>query len=99
LNTEEPVETRTEEFNVIEAALYDSILVALPLCPPTVANTVPTLDPEPNPDATRPINELSLLQALLSEAVDEFELDNMEKRRRPLKSAIAKYLPRTVTDM
>ena len=99
VNTDEPVDTTTEEFKTIDAALYDSALVVLPICLPTVANTIPTLDPAPMPEGTLPIIELSLLQTLLSEAVEEVEPDAIEKRRLPLKLENPKPLPKTVNGM
>ena len=99
VNTDEPVETRAEEFKIIDAALYDSARVVLPISLPTVASTIPTFDPAPTPEGTRPINELSLLQTLLSEAVEEFEPNAIDKRRLPLKLANPNPLPRAFTGM
>ena len=80
------------------AASYDTKLLALPRCLPTVAKTKPApADPTPTPHATRAIIKLSLLQTLASAAVAAFELDAVEARRRPLKPTTPNPLPNALT--
>ncbi len=55
---------------------------------------MPPLKPAPlTPDATRPLNELSLHQTLLTDAVADLEFKVIEARRRPLKPATPNRLP------
>ena len=82
------------------AASYDTKLLTLPRCRPTVTNTKPTPDPAPTPRTTRATITLSLLQTLASAPVPAVELDAVEeeRRRRPLKPAPPNPLPNTLTE-
>ena len=81
------------------AAPYDSARVNLLNCIPIVTNTIPPVNPAPMPDATRPLNELSLLQTLLANAVAALESNTIEVRTRPLKPATPNPLPNIATIM